>query len=138
MDTCQEKYSKKGECYMKITGFRPLILTKDQENVVALFEALGFEKRHTKTDVEGGANVTIAMKDANGNRVSISKEDTMPQDMTGIAINVDNFQEAYDFFTGKGFIDPRGGDVTNTSSSKATMLLAPSGFAVVIAEHLKK
>jgi len=122
---------------MKITGFRPLIVTKDQENLVALFEALGFEKRHTKTDVEGGANVAVAMKDANGNRVNVAKADNMPKDLTAISINVDNFREAYDFFIGKGFIDPRGGKVTETSSSEATMLFAPSGFAVVISEHIK-
>ena len=57
---------------MKITGFRPLIVTKDQGAVVKLFEELGFEKRHTKTDVEGGANVAVAMKDADGNRISIA------------------------------------------------------------------
>jgi hypothetical protein len=122
---------------MKITGFRPLIVTKEQENVVALFEALGFEKRHTKRDVEGGANVTVVMKDVNGNNVNIAKGEDVPQDMTLISINVDNFQEAYDFFTGKGFIDPRGGKVTDTSSSRATMLVSPSGFAVSISEHLK-
>ena len=122
---------------MKITGFRPLIVTKDQENVAALFEELGFEKRHTKRDVEGGENVTYAMKDANGNCVNIANSNNMPQDLTAVSINVDNFQEAYDFFIGKGFIDPRGGKVTDTSSSKATALFAPSGFAVSISEHLK-
>lgn len=30
---------------MIITGFRPLIVTKDQEAVVKAFEALGFERR---------------------------------------------------------------------------------------------
>ena len=122
---------------MKITGFRPLIVTKDQESVIKTFEALGFEKRHTKKDVEGGANVAVAMKDENGNRVVVTKAENMPQDLTGIAINVDNFQEAYDFFIGKGFIDPRGGKVTDTSSSRATLLFAPSGFAVNISEHIK-
>ena len=122
---------------MKITGFRPLIVTKDQENVVALFEALGFERHHTKTDIEGGAHVGVAMKDEAGNRVVVASADNMPQDLTGIAINVDNFQEAIDFFIGKGFIDPRGGKVTDTSSSKATMLFVPSGFAVSISEHIK-
>ena len=122
---------------MKITGFRPLIVTKAPESVIATFEALGFEKRHTKTDVEGGANVAVAMKDAGGNRVNVAKADDLPQDLTGIAINVDNFQEAYDFFIEKGFTDPRGGKVTDTSSSRATMLFAPSGFAVSISEHLK-
>ena len=122
---------------MKITGFRPLIVTKNQESVIKTFEALGFEKRHTKKDVEGGANVAVAMKDENGNRVVVTKAENMPQDLTGIAINVDNFQEAYDFFIGKGFIDPRGGKVTDTSSSRATLLFAPSGFAVNISEHIK-
>jgi hypothetical protein len=122
---------------LKITGFRPLIVTKDPESVIATFEALGFEKRHTKTDIEGGANVGVAMKDAAGNRVVVASADNMPQDLTGIAINVDNFEEAYDFFIGKGFVDLRGGKVRDTGSSRATMLLAPSGFAVSISEHLK-
>lgn len=122
---------------MKITGFRPLIVTKDQESVVKVFEALGFERRHRKTDIEGGANAAVAMKDGGGNRISIASSDTMERDLTGITINVDNFQEAYDFFIEKGFIDPRGGKVTDTSSSRATMLFAPSGFAVTISEHLK-
>ena len=122
---------------MKITGFRPLIVTKDQESVVKVFEELGFEKRHTKKDIEGGENVAVAMKDASGNRVSVASSNTVPQDLTGIAINVDNFQEAYDFFIEKGFTDPRAGKVTDTSSSRATMLIAPSGFAVSISEHLK-
>lgn len=77
------------------------------------------------------------LKDANGNRINIASSLTVPQDLTGININVDNFQEAYDFFISKGFINPRGDKVTDTSSSRATMLFAPSGFAVTITEHLK-
>ena len=41
---------------MKITAFNPLILTKDAEATIALYEALGFERRHTKSGIEG--NVT--------------------------------------------------------------------------------
>ena len=33
---------------MKITTFNPLILTKEADNIIALFEELGFEKRHNK------------------------------------------------------------------------------------------
>ena len=122
---------------MKITGFRPLIVTADQENVTKVFEELGFEKIHTKTDVEGGENVTYVMKDANGNCVNITNSSNMPRDLTALSINVDNIQEAYDFFIGKGFVDPRGGKITETSSSKATLLFSPSGYAVSISEHLK-
>ena len=122
---------------MNITGFCPIIVTKDQESAVKTFEALGFEKRHTKTDIEGGANVGLVMKDANGNRVTVSSTTKDRADITGIQINVDNFREAYDFFIGKGFIDPRGTKTTVTSSDQATMLIAPSGFPVVISEHFR-
>ena len=123
---------------MKITGFCPLIVTKDPESVMKVFEALGFERRHTKTDIEGGANVNYNMKDANGNRINIASSETTPQDLTAVNINVDNFQEAYDFLISKGFVNPRGDKVTDTSSSRATMLFAPSGFPVNIAQHIRK
>ena len=121
---------------MKITGFRPIIVTKDAEAVKAIFEELGFERRHTKTGIEGDITA-FAMKDENGNRLNIAGAEEIPQDLTGIAINVDNFQEAYDFFIAHGFVNPRGDKVTDTTSSKATMLFAPSGFAVSISEHIK-
>lgn len=122
---------------MNITGFCPIIVTKDQDSVIATFEALGFEKRHTKTDIEGGANIGVAMKDANGNRILVASTKNDRADINAVLINVDNFQEAYDFFIGKGFIDPRGNKTTVTSSDEATMLIAPSGFPVVISEHFK-
>lgn len=102
-----------------------------------VFEDLGFERRHTKKDIEGGQNTNFAMKDANGNRINIASSENVPRDLMSISINVDNFQEAYRFFIDKGFTNPRGGKVTDTSSSKSTMLFAPSGFAVTISEHLK-
>ena len=121
---------------MKITGFCPIIVTKDADAVRKLFESLGFERRHTKTDIEGGANTNFSMKDANGNRINIASSKTVPQDLTSISINVDNFQEAYDLLIAQGFTDPRGGKVTDTSSSKSTMLFSPTGFAVTISEHI--
>jgi ABC-type sugar transport system permease subunit len=78
-----------------------------------------------------------AFRDASGNNLNIASADTLPQDITAIAINVDNFQEAYDFFIAHGFVNPRGDAVTDTSSSRATMLFSPSGYAVNIAEHIK-
>ena len=122
---------------MKITGFRPLIVSKEAESIVKIMEDLGFERRHHKTGIENGENEAFMMKDANGNRISIAQSDDVPQDITGITINVDNFQEAYDLLLSKGFINPRGDKVTETGTSKATMLFAPSGFMVTISEHLK-
>ena len=36
---------------MNITAFNPIIITKDPEPAIALFEALGFERKHMKTGI---------------------------------------------------------------------------------------
>ena len=47
-----KSYSQyKEEHPMKITSFNPLIVTKDTETTIALFEELGFESRHTKEGI---------------------------------------------------------------------------------------
>ena len=69
---------------MKITTFNPLILSQDAENIVTLFEELGFEKRHNKTGEDFSSN---RMKDANGFHVDVVKA-PVPQDMTSIRMNV--------------------------------------------------
>ena len=77
------------------------------------------------------------MKDANGNRINIASSEHVPQDLTAININVDNFQEAYDFFISHGFVNTRGDKVTETGSAKSTMLISPSKFMVTLTEHIK-
>jgi len=123
---------------MKITSFNPLIVSKDAESIIQLFEDLGFEKTHTKTDIEGGENVNVRMKDANGFHVDVASSDYVPQDLLSIRINVDDFEKAYAFFLSRGFINPRGDKITETSSSMDTYLISPSGFAVTLCHHLKK
>jgi translation initiation factor 1 (eIF-1/SUI1) len=123
---------------MKITSFNPLIVSQDAESIIRLFEEMGFEKRHTKTDIEGGDNVNVRMKDANGFHVDVASSKHVPKDIMSIRINVDDFDEAYDFFIAHGFTNPRGDKVTKTSSSVDTYLVSPSGFAVTISHHIKK
>ena len=77
------------------------------------------------------------IKDRTGNRINIASSANMERDMTSMSMNVDNFQEAYDFLISKGFVNPRGDKVTDTSSSKSTLLISPSGFPITISEHLK-
>ena len=123
---------------MKITGFRPLIVTKDAEAVMKLFEDLGFERCHTKKDIEDGQNTNFSYKDANGNRINIASSEHVPQDLMSISINVDNFDEAYEFFISRGFRNSRGDKVTKTSSSVDTYLISPSGFAITLTQHIKE
>jgi hypothetical protein len=117
---------------MKITTFNPLILSQDAESIVALFEELGFEKRHNKTGEDFSSN---RMKDANGFHVDVTKV-AVPQDITSIRMNVDNFDEAYELLTAKGFKGTEA-EARNTGSSRSMMMISPSGFTITVAEHIK-
>ena len=118
---------------MKITGFRPLIVSKNSEDLVKLFEDLGFERRHKKTGINGEDISAVVMKDPNGFRVNVTQ-----LDITSIAMNVDNFEEAYDFLTAHGFKNAQGDKITDTGSSKATMMVSPTGFSISLSQHIKK
>ena len=124
---------------MKITTFNPLIVTKDAEPVIALFEALGFERRHNIEANTGTMDFnSVRMKDANGFYVDIANLPNVPQDMTLIRMNVDNFDEAYEFLTEHGFENPRGGQTVDTKTNKSCMMISPSGFSFDLCEHIKE
>lgn len=125
---------------MKITSFNPLILTKDAEAAIKLFEDLGFERRHKITITSGGKDITtVRMKNEGGFYVDVSQVDGMPQDMTLIRMNVDNFDEAYEFLKSKGFTNAKQDESTvDTKTNKSCMMRSPSGFAFDLCQHIKE
>lgn len=123
---------------MKISVFNPVIITKDVEPVIQLFEELGFQQTHNKAennDVEYSAH---RMKDANGFHVDVVEVPVIPQTYTAIRINVDNYDEAYEFFISRGFRQAKGFAPSTTASSKYAYLVSPSGFIVDLIQHIKK
>ena len=125
---------------MKITSFNPLILTKDAEATVRLFEELGFEKRHlpTGTSAVGNEFANYRMTDGNGFHVDITQTSAdLPRDVTTIRMNVDDFDAAYRLLVEHGFTDAQNGKTTDTGSAKAAYLTSPSGFSISIIQHIK-
>ena len=124
---------------MKITTFNPQIITKKAEPIVKLFGELGFEKRHNPTGI-GELNVEgIRMKDANGFYLDISTPDKeLPQDVTVIRMNVDDFDEAYQLLTEHGFKNFYGDKTIEMKSSKSALMISPSGFAINLIHHIKE
>ena len=123
---------------MKITAFNPLICSPNAQGVTELFEALGFEHAHKKTGINDENITSFDMKHQDGFRVDVAQVTQLPQDMTAIRMNVRNFDEAFEFLTAHGFKNAQGDKVTDTGSSKATLMVSPSGFAISLAEHIKK
>ena len=123
---------------MKITSFNPLIVSKQAEEIVALFEELGFKKRHAPTmDDQTAADQDFRLKDANGFYVDVAQHPGVPQDVSMIRMNVRDFDEAYEILTKHGFKNTRGDDTIDTATSKAATMVAPSGLTIALVEHLK-
>lgn len=126
---------------MKITSFNPLIVTKDAEAAVKLFEELGFEKQHkvSATENNGVEIVSVRMKDANGFFVDVAHASDLKQDLSLIRMNVDDFDEALAFLKERGFHNVKGTDETlDTRSNKSAMIVSPSGFAFDLCQHIKE
>ena len=125
---------------MTITAFNPCIITKDAESVIALFEALGFERRHTKTGINDKDITSVRMRytGADGKifHVDITQA-SVPKDITAIRMNVRDFDEAYKMLEEKGLKNAQGDRITHTGSSIATMMVSPTGFAINVGEHIR-
>ncbi len=123
---------------MKITTFDPLIVSKDADSAVKLFEELGFQKTHAPvTATETGDVATVRMKNEGGFHVDVAQVD-VPKDYTLIRMNVDDFEEAYNILKAHGFTNTRGDDTLDTKSSKAATMVSPSGFRIALVKHIKK
>ena len=78
------------------------------------------------------------MKDANGLYLDISQPDVqIPQDLTVIRMNVDNFGEAYELLKSHGFKNFYGDQTVAMKSSESTIMISPSGFAINLVQHIK-
>ena len=126
---------------MEITSFNPAIITSDAQSAIALFEALGFERRHTKTGINDEDITSVRMRYTNEDGKVFHVDVTqapVPKDITAIRMNVRDFDEAYKLLEEKGFKNAQGSKITDTGSSKATMMVSPSGFAINLSEHIRK
>ena len=123
---------------MKITTFDPIIVTNHFDEVVSLFEALGFEKKHAPVTDTGTREVRgFRMKHPEGYHVDVVDTPAPERDKTIIRMNVDNFDEAYDIFMAHGFTNTRGDGTIDSKSAKAATLVSPSGFTLALVQHIK-
>ena len=124
---------------MKITTFNPMILSKNAEEIIKLFEELGFEKKHQKDNIDNKDITSVRMTDANGFHVDVAKIHDRDKDITTMRMNVDDYDEAYEFLKGKGFKNASGEDrAVESKSAKSCLLISPSGFSIQLTQHLKQ
>ena len=123
---------------MQITTFNPMILSKNADEIIKLFEELGFERRHEVDNVDNRGINSVRMKDANGFYVDVAQTH-LERDMTTIRMNVRDYEEAYEFLKAHGFKNARGSDETvESASAKSCLMISPSGFSIQLTQHIRK
>ena len=124
---------------MKITTFNPFIDAQHADELIKLFEELGFERRHNKINEMEVAFDEVCMKDANGFHVDIvsGKRDMLERDLTIIRINVDDFDEAAQRLLSRGYRESKIIGKLHTETSKYAFYVAPSGLVINLVQHIK-
>ncbi len=118
---------------MKITTFSPLVVTRNIDKNIRLFEKLGFEAAHKQNPEDNIYDFT--MRDADGHQVDIARAD-VEKDLTLIRMNVPDFDAAFELLREEGFVI-KSGRILETESSKSAMVVSPTGFAFDLCEHKK-
>lgn len=123
---------------MKITSMRPMVVTpaENVETMIETFEALGFAKKHTKSTIENSTASDVVMEDPDGHTLDVVASQVVNKDMMALRINVDNFEEACEFFESRGY-HVATGKKQSTSTSKSCMMIAETGLGITIIEHIK-
>ena len=125
---------------MQITTFSPMILTSigNGENIIKLFEELGFERRYEVDNVDNRGIDSVQMKDSNGFCVDIAQTH-LERDLTTIRMNVRDYEEAYEFLKAHGFKNASGEDKTvESASARSSLMISPSGFSIQLTQHIRK
>ena len=139
---------------MKITTFDPVIITQKADDIISLYEKLGFIRIHTRVlntdepsamnfyrdlgyDIDPSSDITIVlMKDDDGHIVEVVDAKDIPHDIMHIRLNVDNFEETYNTLVAHGFKNTRGDEQINESKAKGAMMVSPSGLRILIIKHI--
>ena len=123
---------------MQITTFNPMILSKNADEIIALFEELGFERRHKVDNIDDKDISSVRMKDANGFYLDVARVESMARDMSTMRMNVRDFDEAYAFLKAHGFKNARGEDhAVESKSARSCLMIAPSGFSIQLTQHIR-
>lgn len=128
---------------MQITTFNPMILSKNADEIIKLFEELGFERRHQVDNIDNldisSVRMRYAGEDGKTFHVDIARVESLPQDMTTMRMNVRDFDEAYEFLKARGFKNSRGDDHTiESKSARSCLMISPSGFSIQLTQHIRK
>ena len=92
---------------MTITTFNPMILSKDADSIISLFEEIGFEKKHQVDNIDDKDISSVRMTDANGFHLDVARVESLEKDMSTMRMNVRDFDEAYEFLKDHGFKNAR-------------------------------
>lgn len=123
---------------MQITTFNPMILSSHSEDIIKLFEELGFERRHTVDNIDNKGITSVRMKDANGFCLDVAQIHA-DKDITTMRMNVRDFDEAYAFLKDHGFKNATGEDhAVESEHAKSCLMISASGFSIQLTQHIRK
>ena len=121
---------------MKVTSYYPVFYAEDLEAEAKRYiDELGFCVVH-RIQVKG---MEYYVLDNGGNRIDLIHSTlpyaTFQTGFYGMRVNVDNFDEGYEYFKNLGMVQQ--GDIAETDSNKSVVLIGHDGMRTILFHHKK-
>ena len=123
---------------MKVTGMFPAITCKNAEELIKFAcDNFGFHIEHTPHAVisEKESDRCYILKNENGVRFDVIQFD-VDTPISGMCINVDNFDEALSIFEKDGYVKKT--EVVVAEKAKKALIRKGENVPILLIQHIKK
>ena len=120
---------------MQVKRIYPTVVCKDIKHVMDAYTNSGFKVIHEVHNIMNEGDKLYVIENELNQRIDVIETDKVSNIFHMIRINVDNFEEALAYYTGKGFKPFK--EPMDTASNKAVCLESPTGLHIMMFQHKK-
>lgn len=118
---------------MKVKRIYPVLVCNDSAPVMEVYKNSGFKVIHEINNIFNEGDKLFVIENDLKQRIDILETNKVSNLFHMVRINVDNFEEALDYYTNKGFKTIK--EPMDTVSNKAVCLESPTGLYIMMFQH---
>lgn len=115
---------------MTITSYYPTLVTRYADDVIRFLKEMNYEVIKTKRSLFNGS-IEYVLQSPDGSKMEVVYKD-IPEDYHAMKINVDNFEEALNYYKNEGYKTTNG----PLTSRKAAFLTTPANLQVLLMQNI--
>lgn len=116
---------------MKITSYYPTLVTRYADDVIRFMKEMNYEVVRTKRSFFNNS-IEYVLQSPDGSKMEVIYKD-IPEDYHAMKVNVDNFEEALNYYKNEGLKTTEGPLKNN---KRAAFLTTPANLQVLLMQNI--